>query len=288
MRSIKRHHTVSILAFVTLALAPRQTGASTIATIDLTYSGIDQTGEGANISGSGNFSLAVGSSPNIGAVDLSSFAFSQTATVPNLGISTFNYGLGDLTSFSLNLSSVAAPSLSLSTDAVGGADPDFDPESVSASGGTAQTFNDSGVLLSSGTLTLDQSSVCAATLAGAVDPVSLGTKFTATFTPHFGTSLSQAEAACGVSGFNWQQTMTVPNPSPYFAPGSNVPLTGTWIDPPPGGYDTGEHSVAGCPRARSPEFTYRRIIGSPRCSGYARLDDRFGIFDNLEATSRQG
>ena len=64
---------------------------------------------------------------------------------------------------------------------------------------------------------------CSAILAGAVTSVSLGTQMTADFTPNFGLTLSQAEAACNVTGFNWQQTIDVlPAPSPFYHKWPNV------------------------------------------------------------------
>jgi hypothetical protein len=66
MRIDKAYRVVLTAAFVASALVPRQTCASTLATIDFTYSGLDTTGIGGDSFGSGDFSLAVGSSPNIG------------------------------------------------------------------------------------------------------------------------------------------------------------------------------------------------------------------------------
>jgi hypothetical protein len=79
-------------------------------------------------------------------------------------------------------------------------------------------------------------------LNGAVN-VSLGnngTKIAATFTPNLGLSLNEAATVCGVTGFNWQQTIDVwPAPSHLFAASNpTVPLTTppAFLDPVAGGY----------------------------------------------------
>ena len=66
------------------------------------------------------------------------------------------------------------------------------------------------------------------------------TNISATFTPNFGFTLAQAAKICGFVEFDWQQTITsLPLPSPFFAAGSNVPLSAppSFNDPPPQGYE---------------------------------------------------
>ncbi len=86
---------------------------------------------------------------------------------------------------------------------------------------------------------------CSDVVQGSVVPVAYatplpnGSTITATFTPNFGFTLAQAAQVCGFANFDWQQLITVqPAPSPFFAVGSNVPLTAPpgYLDPPPGGY----------------------------------------------------
>jgi hypothetical protein len=137
------------------------TGVSLASTYDLFYLGFDQTGEGATISGSGSFSYA-GTAASADISQLTGFTFSQTASVPDQGSSTFTYSLSNLTNFSFKEQltpsfSINGTTLSLRTNPVGGSNPNFFPESfvVQAGGlsvGTGQTFNSFGTLLSQGSL----------------------------------------------------------------------------------------------------------------------------------------
>jgi len=64
----------------------------------------------------------------------------------------------------------------------------------------------------------------------------------AAFRPNFGLTMAQADRICGCV-FDWQQKVTVPDPSPFFArredtPGGPMHFTaadGPMLDPPPGG-----------------------------------------------------
>jgi hypothetical protein len=49
-------------------------------------------------------------------------------------------------------------------------------------------------------------------------------------------SLEESANACHFQGFNWQQTLTVPDPSPYRSGLDHSTLTGSFPDPPQGGY----------------------------------------------------
>jgi hypothetical protein len=117
---------------------------------------------------------------------------------------------------------------------------------------------------------------CAADLKSAVQPhlldiVSLSGEpidIVATFTPSTGVSLSQAEMDCGVSHFDWQQTINrLPSPSPFFANDEpDVPITAppAVLDPPPSGYT---YPLA-CPdgtisSASNDAFPFYYAVGGP-------------------------
>ncbi|HMF77941.1 MAG TPA: hypothetical protein VK604_19960 [Bryobacteraceae bacterium] len=80
--------------------------------------------------GAGAFSFADGLS-TVGAGDLTAFRFSQTVFVgpstsnPFIGSSTFEYGLADITGFSLTLTGTTPTAFTLDTSAVAGNDPNF-------------------------------------------------------------------------------------------------------------------------------------------------------------------
>src|SRR5262249_30993930 len=138
--------------------------------------------------------------------------------------STFNYSLGDLTSFSFNPGSpnatVATPPLtpnasvlgiiSFNTDAVFGSNPSFYPQSVSVTGNQARTFSTVANTTKS-FVAVDQASLSAAIVQGAVTVTTGGpksgtgvnTSIDATFTPNFGLTLAQAAKLMGFTGFNW-------------------------------------------------------------------------------------
>jgi hypothetical protein len=92
------------------------------------------------------------------------------------------------------------------------------------------------------------SSSCASDLQHAVHPQLLNVvsnsgepiDITATFSPSTGVTLAQAATDCGVSQFNWQQTIDIlPSPSPFFAndnPTVSLTAPPTFLDPVPGGY----------------------------------------------------
>lgn len=67
----------------------------------------------------------------------------------------------------------------------------------------------------------------------------VGTGMNAAFTAYAG--LSATAAACGFSGFDWQQTIiNLPDPSPFYARNNGAPIhltsaSGQFNDPPPGG-----------------------------------------------------
>jgi hypothetical protein len=92
---------------------------------------------------------------------------------------------------------------------------------------------------------------CSSITSGAVHPkvnnqivTILGTvleqpSMTATFTPNFGLTLSEAAGQCGFLFFNWQQLITnLPSSSAVFQVGNPTSLTAppAFLDPPPGGY----------------------------------------------------
>lgn len=141
------------------------------ATIDFTYSG---SGFGADTNGTGSLTL-------IDPSTVSSFNFFQTTDVSFLCTgectSSFNYTKKDLSS-SIELSfSDGAPSLSFSTRAVGGTNPDFLPEGfeITENNGGATL---GGGLVQSGTVTLDNKSILKAVLLDSVHPTIIldGTK----------------------------------------------------------------------------------------------------------------
>jgi hypothetical protein len=193
------------------------------ATILFSYSGNSVFGivPGSAL-GSGRFTIPVGTgSPDSpGLTDVSKFTFSQTTTGTSaVGPSTFSYGPGSLTSFSLNFSSAPSVSaaLNLNTNFVSGSDSNFLPESFSVSSGTGQTSRTPGpVLLTSGAITLNQKSVIAAIVHGAVSVTATGplsifgqdTAISANFVPNFNLTLAQAAALGGFTGFTWVQTVT--------------------------------------------------------------------------------
>jgi hypothetical protein len=93
-------------------------------------------------------------------------------------------------------------------------------------------------------------STCAADLRNAVHPQTPsvvvapdgssqptnGTEITAQFIPGSGVSLAQAATDCGVTGFDWQQTIeAIPTPSPY-TDGNGSPVTSGTNDPPKAGW----------------------------------------------------
>jgi hypothetical protein len=114
-------------------------------------------------------------------------------------------------------------------------------------GGTGGTGG--GTPPTSGSLS---SSACLADLAGGptgtIQPLADGTTMTASFDPATPAgvpiTLQQAEAACGLSGFNWTQSIeSIPGTSPYFgADGTQLeaPITS---DPPEGGYEANPYFV---------------------------------------------
>jgi hypothetical protein len=67
---------------------------------------------------------------------------------------------------------------------------------------------------------------CSDVVQDSVTPQVSGPVITATFTPNFGYTLTQAEQVCGFTDFNWQQTITaLPTPSPFKAVGNSTPLS---------------------------------------------------------------
>jgi hypothetical protein len=91
---------VAILLVLGLCAPPARAG-----TITFSYSGLDVTGfpGGGSSVGSGSFSFA-DSPSTVGLAGLTSFAFTQTTTLNSpLEVSSFNYGLADLQTFSATL-----------------------------------------------------------------------------------------------------------------------------------------------------------------------------------------
>ena len=228
----RRCYVLTMLVLLTSVVFPVTETYAQTANIGFTYSGSDLTGLGATVSGSGSFTIPVGSNSSIDGSSLSAFQFTQTTFVPAAppdapeSVSgTFNYGLGDLNNFSLNFG-VADPSLSntlsLNTNAVNGSSSDpnfvFYPESISANAGSAGTYNVYGAPLTAGTVTLNQAALTQAINTNAVHVQPNGATISATFTPNFGLSLQQAAALEGFVGFNWvQQVVSLPDPSPFYA-----------------------------------------------------------------------
>ena len=250
----------ALILLLTIAFLGKEAFAQQ-ATIGFTYSGSDTTGVGGSVAGVGSFSIPISSNSTVGIG--SSFQYNFIASINQGGVSTFNYGLGDLTNFSLKFSS--APSLSLSTQPVAASNPNFLPESFATNSGIGQTFNSYGSQTSAGSVTLNQASVFNAVMQNSVHVTAGGpssltaqpTSITATFTPKFGLTQQQAAALGGFSGFNWVQTVTWPTPSHIFSVLSpTVPLT-NFTDPPPGGY-VGQLPY---PNASNP-FYYNNVIDS--------------------------
>jgi hypothetical protein len=207
---------------------------------------------GANVSNSGN--VSPGSSTNPGTLTING-NYSQSGAL-NIGINgtsaSGNFG-------SLAISGTASLGGSLNVALGSGFQPvDGDIYKVLSASSASGTFNNGSHIVqadnSSGNPTNDffkvnynnGASLLAITaqdvLNGAVN-VSLGnngTQITATFTPKLELSLKEAATVCGVTGFNWQQTIDVwPAPSHLFAASSpTVPLTTppAFLDPVAGGY----------------------------------------------------
>jgi hypothetical protein len=85
---------------------------------------------------------------------------------------------------------------------------------------------------------------CSSILNGSVNvSVNSNVVLVATFTPQGGASgLTDAEAACGFSSFNWQQKVTH-DPMPLTSALTGQPLTVPYSDPPQGGYLTSKGQI---------------------------------------------
>ena len=256
MQSIGKHlerrcYVLTTLVMLISAAFPiRETHAQT-ASIPFTSSWFDFTGSSATGYASGSFSIPITSSSNIGLGNISSFQYNWSVAVPGFGAATFNYGLADLTSFSLNFGAVqpSQPSsvssmLSFNTNAVGGSNPQqFAPESVSVDAGASSTYVAGYGYTGAGVVTLNQAALTQAINTNAVQVQPNGARISATFTPNFGLSLQQAATLEGFVGFNWVQTvMYLPSPSPFRAISNpTLPITAppNFLDPVAGGYTYG-------------------------------------------------
>jgi hypothetical protein len=105
-----RHATRRIIMAAVLGWAAGAAGQASAGTIHFSYSG---TGLGTSM-GSGSFTFADGLS-TVNLSDLTAFNFSQTADFVG-GVTTFSYGLGDLTTFTATVGTgPTLSSLSLDT-----------------------------------------------------------------------------------------------------------------------------------------------------------------------------
>jgi hypothetical protein len=134
----------------------------------------------------------------------------------------------------------------------------FDHKEIDASSGLAQKAQQAAGLLTATSVPIPAGggtpppTSCAAIIEeqivyGTAGPPSMDGKPTtigAAFTPPAGITLTQAAKDCWVSGFDWQQKITVPSPSPFNANSNlTIPLSGTFCDPP----FTGETAAIPCP-----------------------------------------
>jgi len=209
------------------------------------YSGPDGVDQGT-VGGEGSFTVPTGLSTVIGLNDLSSFNFGLSVTSSLYGDARFTSSLSGLNAFSFNLANYAT-SLSLNT-AAAQASPSvtaqgtrYYPEAFSTGGGVGKT---EAVVFpslpptpsSTGTVTINSSSLLRAVLQDALHVGKNGATITAELTPNFGLSLKQAAAIGGYAGFNWVQIVThLPEPNP-FKTAAGLSLTTPFNDPPPGGY----------------------------------------------------
>ena len=118
------------------------------------------------------------------------------------------------------------------------------------------------------------------------------TVISATFTPGGGASLTEAEAACGVWQFDWENTITnLPSPSAFFAADScyqankvnNAYLTvcaqmtapPVFNDPPAGGYDNsaGDQSFPFYYDPYNPQILYNPCLGTSKTDLECHEDD---------------
>jgi hypothetical protein len=139
--------TRGVWILVALMIIPTAVALADTASIAFTYSGVQLGGTGATVHGNGDFGfdLTPYSSPNSASVvtlgSVSSFAVKQTTSFPG-AVSTFDYELGDLGSFSLDFGN-GSPVLSLTSVPVPGTNPNIIPEALSVINGIAQSSDDS-------------------------------------------------------------------------------------------------------------------------------------------------
>jgi len=214
------------------------TCSGTTCTIGFTFGGAGSSpaapgsGIGQTASGRGSFTVPVGFDPDGNPLspappsspsDLDSFQLSTTVFTSKLGpppvgiTSNFNYFKADLNSFSLNLNApLVSGILSFTTNAVPGSNPNFYPESIAVSGVPANGFSsvDSRLPVWSGPVTVDQQSLRAAIVQGAVRVTLEGqsisgepTGIRVTFAPNFGLSIAQAAVLSGFTTFDFVQTV---------------------------------------------------------------------------------
>jgi hypothetical protein len=111
-----------------LCLSVLSCGIGRATTLTFAYSG-GQSSIQASVLGTGSFTFATGLT-SVGLADLTAFSFSQETTfldfsLPGFVSSTFTYGLGDLTSFSLTLAGNIPVAFTLDTVQVVGSNPAF-------------------------------------------------------------------------------------------------------------------------------------------------------------------
>jgi hypothetical protein len=242
-------------SFVFLADESRaQTCTDGSCTISFNYSGTGVVGSFGSSSGNGSFTIPVPTNnPTLGLGSVSAFQFIQTTSIlsspPSFG--TYTYDLGNLTGFSLNFATPAPTlsnilSLQTNTAAVSSASGNavFFPESFSASAGSGKTDTIFGQTVTAGTVTLNQASVAAAIVQGAVTvttggPISgtnVNTSIQATFKPNFGLSLQNAANLSGFIGYNWVQTVNSAPPNTQILSNNGTPVSFPTNDPPPSGF----------------------------------------------------
>jgi hypothetical protein len=123
-----------------------------------------------SVSGTGSFSFA-GNLTTVTLSDLTSFSFTFTDNSTLGDMSTFTYGLSDLTSFSADVGpGSSVTSLALTTDFKAGTDSNFFPESFTITSlgiGDASTFASvSNLTVTTGTVTIGTPEPASLTLLG--------------------------------------------------------------------------------------------------------------------------
>jgi len=258
------------LMIFAMALIPSTSAAQDYATIDFSYNG---TAAGNSpVTGAGSFSVPTGPNPIIGINNQSSFQFSYTADYSHdVGheTPTFNYGPGNLNSFSLSFAS-GQPTLSLSTSYVASSNySNFLGESFSVNGSNGNTIGViGGRQTTSGVVTLNQQSVFNAVMQNSITTsfTNGGREILINFTPNFSAPITTAAALGGFSGFNWVSQVTA-SPVTWYD-GNGTKLNEPYNDPPKAGYLVPQYDFFGhqigwqlCCTGRYP-FYYSNPISS--------------------------